>query len=329
MKKILCVDLGCGRNKKTGYIGVDKSEYSDADYILDIGKDMLPFDDESISIIYSAHTLEHLNGEELIHVMNESWRVLSWGGQMFAHVPQLSSVTAWQDCTHKSYFVKDSIKFFCGDYLIKYRLDYGIDCAFVNYETLRYYPNGDDEESKKYCTMLQFSLRKDKSHWRKVSKFFPFGTHPPPDSYAEYKPKIFDPHKEARKGELVGGVNYALRFLRKELGVSSGTTDYYCDPHMSKFKDHTNEMCYRAFHEHVDKMIKIKADATKRYGSDPAPLGTKGLFADLNRKFTRIRRFFWDEVQDAGEENIMDTCYDMAVYSILMAMEFTERSKDE
>ena len=314
----LYVDLGCGRNKKKGYIGIDSSEWSDADHIIDIGRDELPFEDESVSIIYSAHTFEHLNNEELILAMNECWRVLDWGGQMFLHVPQMNSTVAWQDPTHARYFVKDSIKFFCGDYLIKYRLDYGIDCAFVNYETLRYYPNGDDEKSRKYCTMLQFSLRKDKSHWRKVSKFFPFGDHTPPDSYVEYRPKTFDPHKEARKGELVGGVNYALQVAKKEIK----------NVHIDKFKEHANEMSYRAFSEHVDKMIKIKEDATKRYGSDPAPLGTKGLFADLNRKFTRIKRFFWDEVQDAGEENIMDTCYDMAVYSILMAMQFEEESGD-
>ena len=324
----LYVDIGCGRNKKKGYIGIDSSELSDADHVIDIGSDELPFEDESVSIIYSAHTFEHLNNEELIFVMNECWRILKWRGQMFIHVPQMNCTVAWQDPTHSRYFTLDSIKFFCGDYLIKYRLDYGIECAFVNYETLRYYPNGNDAESKKYCTMLQFSLRKDKSHWRKISEFYPFGDHTPPDSYAEYRPKTFDPHKEARKGELVGGVNYALRHLRKELGVSSGTTGHYHDPHLNKFKEHTNEMSYRAFSEHVDKMIKIKEDATKRYGSDPAPLGTKGLFADLNRKFTRIKRFFWDEVQDAGEENIMDTCYDMAVYSILMAMQFEKESKE-
>jgi len=317
MNKLL-VDIGCGRNKKKGYIGIDSSEWSDADHIIDIGRDELPFKSESVSIIYSAHTFEHLNNEELILAMNECWRVLDWGGQMFLHVPQMNSTVAWQDPTHSRYFVKDSIKFFCGDYLIKYRLDYDIECAFVNYETLRYYPNGNDEESKKYCTMLQFSLRKDKSHWNKVSKFFPFGSHEPPDSYVEYRPKTFDPHKEARKGELVGGVNYALQIAKKEIR----------NVHIDKFKEHANEMSYRAFSEHVDKMIKIKIDATKRYGSDPAPLGTKGLFADLNRKFTRIKRFFWDEVQDAGEENIMDTCYDMAVYSILMAMQFEKESKE-
>ena len=317
MNKLL-VDIGCGRNKKKGYIGIDSSEWSDADHIIDIGRDELPFEDESISIIYSAHTFEHLNNEELILAMNECWRVLDWGGQVFLHVPQMNSTVAWQDPTHSRYFVKDSIKFFCGDYLIKYRLDYGIECAFVNYETLRYYPNGDDEESKKYCTMLQFSLRKDMSHWRKVSKFFPFGDHTPPDNYVEYRPKTFDPHKEARKGELVGGVNYALQIAKKEIR----------NVHIDKFKEHANEMSYRAFSEHVDKMIRIKIDATKRYGSDPAPLGTKGLFADLNRKFTRAKRWMW-EGKVSTTENIIDTLYDMAIYSILSVMHIEEEHEDD
>ena len=327
MNKLL-VDIGCGRNKKKGYIGIDSSEWSDADHIIDIGRDELPFKSESVSIIYSAHTFEHLNNEELILAMNECWRVLDWGGQMFLHVPQMNSTVAWQDPTHSRYFVKDSIKFFCGDYLIKYRLDYDIECAFVNYETLRYYPNGNDEESKKYCTMLQFSLRKDKSHWNSVLRFYPFGTYDPPTNVPKWNPRAFDPHTEARKGELVGGVNYEMKMKKVKPVFARMCAGDAPKTHMGKFRIHCNEVAYKAFYEQIDKIIEIKQDASIRYGDDPAPLGTKGLFADLNRKFTRIKRFFWDEIQETTKENIIDTLYDNAIYSILMAMQFEKESKE-
>jgi len=311
------LDIGCGRNKKSGYIGIDKSPKTDADYFLDIGRDTLPFLGGEIDQIYTAHTFEHLTGDELIFVMNECWRVLGWGGKMFIHVPSKDCALAWQDPTHRSYFVSESIKFFCGVYLVKYQLDYGIKCGFLNYETIEYYPNGEHE--KDYCTMLQFSLKKDYSHFERFSKYFPFGSKRPAKYDSCFNCPILDPHKQARAGKLVGGVNFDRRESSKSIKAEAQKP--------LDFEEHTIRMAKYAFDKHRERILKIHKDAQKRYGKATAPLGLKGLFADLNRKNERLKQFMWEDNVDTSE-NIIDTLYDNAVYSILSAMYFEEEAED-
>lgn len=266
---MIVLDVGCGRNKLSSgsrkVVGIDKSKDSDADVIVDIEKERLPFKDESIDRVYTSHTLEHI--ENILFVMNEFWRVLKWDGLLTIEVPHKDCDLAWQDPTHKRYFVEDSFKFFCGEYLVKHKLDYGIDCAFKERNSRLFYPNG--EKEKKYCTMIYASFSKHKEHYSMFSKKFPFR-----------KNKIQD-DKETHIDEFNG---------------------------------------------HINRIIEIKKDATKRYGSNPAPLGLKGLYADLNRKHTRLKRWLW-EGEKHTKEGILDTLYDNAIYSILCAMEIEREEK--
>ena len=47
--------------KIAGVIGVDFSKMSDADIVIDLNKERLPFDGSSVDFIYSSHTLEYLS----------------------------------------------------------------------------------------------------------------------------------------------------------------------------------------------------------------------------------------------------------------------------
>lgn len=67
------IDLGCGGKKKKGLIGLDSVESSDVDIVIDMEKEPLPFEDNSIEYVYSSHFLEHI--EEHIHVFKEISRV--------------------------------------------------------------------------------------------------------------------------------------------------------------------------------------------------------------------------------------------------------------
>lgn len=83
------------------------------------------------------------------------------------------------------------------------------------------------------------------------------------------------------------------------------------------------------FTELALQMCKVKFDATRRYGPAAGTLGTKGLFCDLNRKFQRIKRYLWEEHREATKEEIEDTLFDNAVYSLLMIMELKSENKPE
>lgn len=159
----LKIDLGGGRNPKEGFVCVD--QIPEAEYQVDLESGSLPFDDGAVDEIYSSHTFEHI--ENIIPLMNECWRVLKDNGKLEIHVPDFRSMLAWQDPTHKRYWTSESMKFFCGEYLMKYSLDYGIKCCFRLSNVEMYAPTGDVE----YCSMIYFVLVKDLRHAKKIGFF--------------------------------------------------------------------------------------------------------------------------------------------------------------
>jgi ubiquinone/menaquinone biosynthesis C-methylase UbiE len=59
-KDLLKIDIGCGLNKKPGCLGIDIQKLDGVDFVLDMTKDKLPFEDNSVDYIYMSHFLEHI-----------------------------------------------------------------------------------------------------------------------------------------------------------------------------------------------------------------------------------------------------------------------------
>lgn len=78
MDNSIKLDIGCGKNKKPGFWGVDIDKKSDADIFVSALE--LPFGNESVTEIYSAHLVEHFNPEDAQKFFNEIHRVLKKGG---------------------------------------------------------------------------------------------------------------------------------------------------------------------------------------------------------------------------------------------------------
>lgn len=94
------LELGCGLNKvKKDSVGVDISTLSDADLIMDIDTSPWPFDADSFDEILCLHVFEHLNNR--LSVIEEMHRVLRSGGRVIIAGPHFSSVTFWNDITHR------------------------------------------------------------------------------------------------------------------------------------------------------------------------------------------------------------------------------------
>ena len=55
------IDIGCGANKKPGYLGVDKTPGPAVDFVINFEADRLPFGDDTVEAIYSSHCIEHLS----------------------------------------------------------------------------------------------------------------------------------------------------------------------------------------------------------------------------------------------------------------------------
>ena len=83
--KGLRLHLGCGSNIKTGWVNIDLDE--NADLTLDL-REPLTISDNSCSIVYSEHFLEHLDYPEKANMLlRECFRILEPNGIVSIGVP--------------------------------------------------------------------------------------------------------------------------------------------------------------------------------------------------------------------------------------------------
>jgi len=71
-RRQILLGIGCGTNKKQGYIGIDRVKLPGVDVVCDI-EDRLPFKDNTVDGIRVIQVLEHVR--DLIFVLEEFWRV--------------------------------------------------------------------------------------------------------------------------------------------------------------------------------------------------------------------------------------------------------------
>lgn len=95
------LDLGCGPNKREGFIGVDSRKFPGVDKVVNLGTSRWPWKANSIEESHSSHMVEHLNAAERIHFVNELHRVLVPGGKCTLIVPHWASCRAYGDLTHQ------------------------------------------------------------------------------------------------------------------------------------------------------------------------------------------------------------------------------------
>ena len=98
-QSILKLDLGCGKNKKEGYTGVDCRDFGQ-DLTADL-RESWPWLSDSVDEVHCSHFVEHLTGIERIHFVNELYRVLKMGGKAQIIVPHWASCRAYGDLTHQ------------------------------------------------------------------------------------------------------------------------------------------------------------------------------------------------------------------------------------
>lgn len=116
------LDLGCGKKKRPGAIGVDYSDRHNADVIHDLNIFPYPFDNDSIDQVYLDNVLEHL--AEPMRVMEEVYRITKPGGGVKVIVPYFRSEWAFIDPTHKAFYTVDSFAYYDPRHIICQRYDY-------------------------------------------------------------------------------------------------------------------------------------------------------------------------------------------------------------
>jgi len=83
--------IGAGpRDFGNEWTQIDGQEYPHSTCIRDL--DHLPYEDNTFSLIYSSHTLEYFDSEEVIKVLTEWKRVLKPGGILRLSVPNFKTL---------------------------------------------------------------------------------------------------------------------------------------------------------------------------------------------------------------------------------------------
>ena len=120
------LDLGCGNAKPEGWIGVDISPDSDADYVLDMAGAALPFWANSFDGARCIHAIEHIpfwvhagvyhsgGYKPMVHFLSEVYRVLKPGAEFYILTLCYPDPRCFQDPDHKSVWTLDTIKHFVG-----------------------------------------------------------------------------------------------------------------------------------------------------------------------------------------------------------------------
>lgn len=99
-KELLKLDLGCGKNKRADFHGVDTLKFDGVDTVTDLRK-AWPWSNGSVGEVHCSHFLEHLTGMERVHFFNELYRVLVDAGKATIIVPHWSNERAYGDPTHQ------------------------------------------------------------------------------------------------------------------------------------------------------------------------------------------------------------------------------------
>ena len=130
----ICLDLGCGTRKRKGHIGIDRFALSGVDILCDIEKG-IPIKNDCVKEVYSNYFFEHV--QNLVFVFQEVYRVCKNGARVELVVPYYTSINAFKDPTHQTFFTEETFKYFTQDRW--YGSDYNIKTNFAMIDITYHY----------------------------------------------------------------------------------------------------------------------------------------------------------------------------------------------
>jgi hypothetical protein len=110
---MLKLNIGCGFNKRQGYINVDSQSECEPDVVANLEQPW-PFEDNSVEEVYANHALEHM-GETtagFLAIMKEMYRVCADGAKIYIQVPHYQHWTFHSDPTHVRKILPDGLQLF-------------------------------------------------------------------------------------------------------------------------------------------------------------------------------------------------------------------------
>ena len=115
--------MGCGNNVMADAVNHDRVKHRpEVDVVWDLDVRPWPWADGSFDLVVAASVLEHLK-LDLVEAVDECWRILRPGGQLYLKLPHWQSDVAWRDPTHRWRYTLQSCDVF--DPETEYGREYG------------------------------------------------------------------------------------------------------------------------------------------------------------------------------------------------------------
>lgn len=112
---MLKINVGSGFKRQEGFLNLDYDANCNPDYVVDLEKDKLPFEDNSVDEVIARHVLEHL-GDGYFHFLKELYRVCCDGAIIHIVVPHPKHDWYLNDPTHKRPITIDGMRLFSKTY---------------------------------------------------------------------------------------------------------------------------------------------------------------------------------------------------------------------
>ena len=104
------LDIGCGKHKTPGAIGMDCNPRTDADVIHNLNDIPYPFPDNEFDLIIGNQVIEHV--VDVLAVMGELHRIAKPGALIRLDTPHYTDISSFRDPTHLHHFTCESFMYF-------------------------------------------------------------------------------------------------------------------------------------------------------------------------------------------------------------------------
>jgi predicted SAM-dependent methyltransferase len=114
------INIGSGYNKIRDYVTIDHDVLTNPDFVIDLEKEKLPFNDNTVNAVRASHVLEHL-GDGYFHCLQELYRVCENKAIIDIYVPHPRHDDFISDPTHKRPITVDGLHLFSKKYNMECR----------------------------------------------------------------------------------------------------------------------------------------------------------------------------------------------------------------
>ena len=114
MTKLRVLNVGCGRNKYPGAVGIDRNPNTAADVLCDLDRPPYPFAESCFDQIRAVHVIEHV--QDVMATMKEFHRLARPGGTILVVTPHYTDFSSFCDPTHRWHLSSFSFRHFGDDH---------------------------------------------------------------------------------------------------------------------------------------------------------------------------------------------------------------------